>query len=190
MDWGGVGMSAAREMFSDTAQLIENRIVRTSGSLSLFETLSPRLTLSESYSHSGYSDGNDADDLQLSARYAVMLAFPKISIGYRLRYWDFRRQSGSGYFDPEDFTAHQVFVSVYTEKNGFYFSLEPYTGIQSFTRYGEYTSKSFYGAVASTGWTMKKCTAFEINGEGGNFSQVVADAFRYYLVGFRLIVYF
>ncbi len=191
MDWGGVGMSAAREMFSDTAQLIENRIVRTSETLRLSETLSPRLTFSESYTYSHYSDSNDADDLRLGARYAVTLAAPlKVATGYRFRYWSFRRQSGSGYFDPDGFTSHQVFVSFLAGKNGFYAYLEPYTGYQSFTRYDERSAHTFFGISGSAGWTMKKCTSFEINGEGGNYAGGTAAGFNYSLIGFRLIANF
>jgi tetratricopeptide (TPR) repeat protein len=190
MNWGSVAVSASRDAFSDTAQLIENRIVRTSGSLGLVETFSPRLTLSESYTHSGYSDNNDADDFQLTARSAVLLSFPKISTGYRFRYWDFRRQSRSGYFDPNHFISHQIFVSLYAEKNAFYVSLDPYSGYQSFTRYGEKTSGIFAGFSASAGWRMKKCTSLELDGEGSNYAAGTAAGFNYYLLGGRLLVYF
>jgi thioredoxin-like negative regulator of GroEL len=190
MGWGTIDVGVSRDAFTDTAQLIENRIIRTNGTMGFSEVMTPRLTVTESYTRSDYSDSNSADDLRLGARYLLTRAAPKLATGYRFRYWNFRRQSGGGYFDPEDLISHQVFVSLYTEKNGFYVSLEPYTGLQSFTRYGEYTSKSFYGATAAAGWNMRKCTSFEINGESGNYLQNVTDAFRYYLVGFRLIVYF
>ncbi len=190
MKWGTVNVGVSREVLLDTAQLIENRIVRTSGTLGLSETLSPRLTLTEGYTRSGYSDSNDADDLRLGARYAVTLAPLKVATGYRFRYWNFRRQSGGGYFDPEGFTSHQVFVSFYAEKNGYYAYLEPYTGYQSFTRYDERSGHIFSGISGSAGWTLKKCTSFEINGEGSNYAGGTAAGFSYYLIGFRLIVNF
>lgn len=190
MDWGSIVASASRDVFSDTAQLIENRIVRTSGSFGLVETPFPRITLSESYTHSGYSDNNDADDLQLGARYAVPLSFAKVSTGYRFRYWDFRRQSGGGYFDPNHFTSHQIFVSLYAEQNAFYVTLNPYGGYQSFTRYNEKTSGGFAGFNASVGWKMKQCTSLELNGEGGNYAAGTTAGFNYYLVGGRLLAYF
>ncbi len=190
MGWGTIGVGVSKEALSDTAQLIENRITRTSESLSLSENVSPRLTFFESYTRSDYSDSNSADDLRFGVKYAVSRTFPKIATGYRFRYWNFSHQSGGGYFDPEGFTSHLVFVSLYMEKNALYAYLEPYVGLQSFTRYGEYTSKSFYGAVASAGWTMKKCTAFEINSEGGNYAGGAVSGFNYYQVGFRLRMYF
>lgn len=184
------GMNASREVLSDTAQLIQNSIVRTNETINLSETASPRLTFSESYTHSIYSDDNDANDLRLGTRYAVTLTPFKITTGYRFRYWDFRRQSGSGYFDPENFVSHQVFVSLYGERDGLYAYLEPYTGYQSFTRYGEKSANFFSGYSASAGWNMKKCTAFELNSEGGNYAGGSTAGFNYYMVGFRLVVNF
>ena len=188
--WGTIGVSAAREALSDTAELIENRIVRTSGAISLAETVSPRLTFSESYTRFSFSDDNSADDLLLNVRYALTAASPKIATGYRFRYWDFRRQSGGGYFDPEGFVSHQLFVSLVGEKDGFFARLEPYGGYQSYTRYGEKTSGAFFGIPLSAGWTMKKCTAFEMYGEGGNYAGGTVAGYKYYQVGFRLTVFF
>jgi tetratricopeptide (TPR) repeat protein len=190
LGWGTIDVGVLREAFAETAQLIENRIIQTSGTIGLSEVVSPRLTFTESYTRSDYSDSNNADDFRLGAKYLLMRAAPKITTGYRFRYWNFRRQSGGGYFDPKDLTSHQVFVSLYAEKRGFYVSLGPYAGLQSFTRNGENTSDRFYGGTAAAGWNMRTCTSFEINGEGGNFTPEIADAWRYYLVGFRLTVYF
>jgi hypothetical protein len=188
--WGTIGVSASREMLTDTAQLIENRIARTSGTLGLSETMSPRVSFTERFIYSGYSDGNNSEDLWLGAKYAVTLSSPKIAAGYRFRYLDFRRQSGSGYFDPEDFTSHQVYASLYAEKNGYYAYLEPSIGYQSYTRYGDGVSDTFYSLFASAGWTMKKCTAFEIYVEGGNYAGGAVAGYNYYQVGFRLTAYF
>jgi tetratricopeptide (TPR) repeat protein len=188
--WWSFGVNASREVLSDTAELIQNRIRRTAGTLSVSQTASSRLTFSESYSHAVYSDSNDADDLQASARYAVMQAPLKAAVGYRYRYWDFRRQSGSGYFDPDNFNSHQVFVSLSAEHKGFHASLEPYTGYQSFNRYGERSADFFAGYSASVGWNMTKCAVLELNGEGGNYAGGSTAGFNYYMVGFKLIVNF
>ncbi len=187
--WGAIGVSAAREALTDTAELIKNRIARSSGALNVTETASPRISFNERYIYSGYSDGNNSQDLWLGAKYAVTTVVPKISVGYRFRYWDFRRQSRSGYFDPEDFVSNQLSVSFYTEQNGYYAYLEPYGGYQSYTRYGTSTGSTFFGFNGSAGWTMKKCTAFEVFAEGSNYAGTVAG-FNYFQVGFRLTAYF
>jgi tetratricopeptide (TPR) repeat protein len=184
------GASAAREALSDTALLIENRIVRTLGAVSATETLSPRLSITERYIYSGYSDGNSANDLWVTATSTVKAALPKITTGYRFRYLDFRRQSGGGYFDPENFISQQVFLALSAEQNGFHVTLQPSGGYQSFSRYGERTGETFYSVAATAGWTMKKCTAFELAGEGGNYAGGTVAGYNYYQVGLRLIVYF
>jgi tetratricopeptide (TPR) repeat protein len=188
--WMSFGASAAREALSDTALLIENRIVRTLGALSMTETLSPRLSITERYIYSGYSDGNSANDLWLTANYTVKTTLPKITTGYQFRYLDFRRQSRGGYFDPEDFISQQVFLALYAERNGFHVYLQPSGGYQSFTRYGSRTGETFYSVAATAGWTMKKCTSFELAGEGGNYAGGTVAGYNYYQVGFRLTAYF
>jgi hypothetical protein len=187
VEWGTVGVGVSRDMMMDTAQLIENRIVRTSGSFNASEILSPQLTLSQSYIRSGYSDDNGSNDLRFGVRYAMPIAGPAAAVGYRFRFWDFRRQSGGGYFDPEDFISHQAFLSLSAEKGGFYWYLEPYVGYQSFTRYEEQNHNTFAGFGASAGWKMKKCTTLEVSAEGSNEAGGAAAGFGYYLIGFRLV---
>ncbi len=188
--WWAVSVNASRDVLSDTAELIQNRIKRTAGTVTLSETASPRWTFTESYTRASYSDSNDLDDLGAGVRYTVVTAPAKIATGYRFRYWNFRRQSGSGYFDPEDFISHQIYVSLYAEREGLYASLEPYTGYQSFKRYGETSGNYFAGYAASAGWTRKKNTSGELTAEGGNYAVGSTAGFNYYQVGFRLVVNF
>lgn len=188
--WWSVGAGAARDALTDTAELIRKRIVRTSATLSLSETASARLTFSEAYTRAGFSDGNESDDVQLGARYLVLRSPAAIAAGYRFRYWDFRRQSGGGYFDPSHFLSHQVFVSLSAEKDGWYAVLEPYVGHQSFLRSGAKTTELFAGFSGATGWRLKKCTSFELTAEGGNYAGGAAAGFNYYQAGGRVVVYF
>ena len=187
--WGAFGAGAAKDALTDTAQLIKNRLTRSSGTLSATETASPRLSFNERFIYSGYSDGNSSNDLWLSAKYAVTNTAPKIDAGYRFRYLDFRRQSGGGYFDPENFISNQVYASLYGEKDGYHAYIELNGGYQSYTRYGEKTGSTFFGFNGAAGWTMKKCMAFEVYAEGSNYAATVAG-FNYIQVGFKLIVYF
>jgi hypothetical protein len=185
-----IGGGASREALTDTAQLIRNRIVRTGGIISLSQTASPRLAFSESYARSGYSDDNASDDLQLGARYSLFRSPVIAATGYRFRHLNFRRQSGGGYFDPEQFSSHQVFVSGSREWDGLYAALEPYIGYQSYKRYGEKTSGFIGGLSGAAGWRLKKCTSFELTAEGGNDASGTAAGFNYYQIGFRFIAYF
>jgi tetratricopeptide (TPR) repeat protein len=185
-----IGAGASREALTDTALLIQNRIVRTGGIISLSETASSRLAFSESYARSGYSDDNDSDDLQIGARYSIMLSPVIAATGYRFKYLNFRRQSGGGYFDPEHYSSHQVFVSISGERDGLYAALEPYIGYQSFIRNGDTTRGIIAGFSGSAGWRLKKCTSFELTAEGGNNAGGTTAGFNYYQIGFRFIAYF
>jgi tetratricopeptide (TPR) repeat protein len=188
--WGSIGISLSRELMTDTAPLIENKIVRTGEALSLVQNLTQRTSLSESYSHASYSDSNHADDMQAVIRQAITLSTPRVATGYRFRYLNFERQSNGGYFDPNHFIAHQIFASLSAEEGGWHASLEPYVGLQAFTRNAEYSSHGFFGVSGAAGWTMKKCTSFEVTGEGGNYAGGTAAGFSYYLIGFSLKAYF
>jgi tetratricopeptide (TPR) repeat protein len=192
LNMGGwtIGAGASRDALTDTAQLIQNRIVRTSGMINLTQTASPRLAFSESYARSGYSDDNASDDLQLGMRYSLMLSPTNAAAGYRFRHLNFRRQSGGGYFDPEHFSSHQVFVSLSREWDSIYAALEPYIGYQSYKRYGEKTSGFIAGFSGAAGWRLKKCTSFELTAEGGNDASGTAAGFNYFQIGFRFIAYF
>lgn len=187
---GTAGFSLARDVFTDTAQLIENRIKITNASLYISQRLTDRLSLSGSYSYRDYSDDNNANDLQFSSRYVIYIKNPTINLGYRFRYLDFKRQSGSGYFDPNDFISHQLFVSLYYEKGRFYGYLEPYGGYQSFKRYGSRSRDFFSGVYGTFGYRITKYILLEVNTEGGNYAVETAAGFNYYLVGVRLIVSF
>lgn len=189
LGWGTAGMRVARDVLTDTAQLIENKIALVSETLPLSQRATTRLLFTESYSHAEYSDSNGADDLRLGFRYAVLTTGPKIDAGYRFQYWNFRRQSGSGYFDPKDFTEHQVFISLYAEHEGFYVFLEPYGGYQDFARSGTLTHQLIGGGSASAGWHVKRCTSFEITAEGGNNAGATTAGFNYYQIGFRFSLF-
>lgn len=186
---GSAGFSLAREAVTDTAQLIENKIRVTNASLYISQKLTDRLSLNGNYSYRDYSDNNNANDFQFSPSYAIYKRNPTINLGYRFRYLNFNRQSGSGYFDPNDFISHQVFVSLYLEREKFYCYFEPHAGHQSFKRNGDRTHDYFGGAYGTFGYKITKKASFEVNAEGGNYALGTAAGFRYYLFGLRLLVF-
>jgi tetratricopeptide (TPR) repeat protein len=187
---GVVGTSLAREGFTDTAQLIENKIRFTNASFYISQGLTDRLSLYGSYSYRDYSDNNSANDFLFSPSYILYIKKPVIKSGYRFRYLDFERQSGSGYFDPSDFISHQVFVSLYLEREKFYCYLEPYAGYQSFKRNGKKTDDFFGGGYGTFGYGISENASFEMNAEGGNYALGTAAGWEYYLIGLRLVIYF
>ena len=181
-----IGASIARDVLSDTAQIIENRIKITNVGLYISKPLTDRLSLYGGYNFRDYSDKNNAHDLQFVPRYAVY-ANPRIAVGYRFRYLNFHRQSGSGYFDPNDYISNRIFGSLYLEREKFYASMEPFIGHQYFRRNGIPTSDFIGGGAGTLGFKPKNNIAIELNAEGGNFSAGTAAGFNYYLIGIRFV---
>jgi len=184
---GTGGVNVASTVLTDTAELIENDVRVTSAGLYISQDLTDRFSFYGNYIFKDYSDDNRAHDVQLVPRYAVYRRNPRITLGYRFSYVDFDRQSGSGYFDPDDFVAHQLFPSLYYEKGRFYTTIEPFIGYQSFKSDGEENSDLFSGAYGTFGLKLTKDALFEVNAEGGDSAVGTVTGFQYYLVGARFL---
>lgn len=186
---GSAGASVTREVLTDTAELIENRIRMTNAGLYLDQPLTERISVHAGYNYKSFSDGNHANDLQLASQYALFLA-PRIVIGYRFRLLDFQKQSHSGYFDPNNYIANRVFSSAYYENRYFYTYVEGFIGYETFRRYGVANDNIIHGGAASLGVKPMTNLALEVNVEGGNFAAGSASGFSYFTVGPRLVYKF
>ena len=187
---GSAGVSISKEVVTDTAQTLENRIrvLNVNGSIS--QNLTDRISVSGNYSHREYSDSNSANDIQLSASYKLNHT-PVITVGYRFRYLDYRRQSFSGYFDPNDYVSNALFANIsYENKHGIYGYAEPYGGYQDYKRYGVSNNSLFGGASALIGYHVTNHFGVELNAEGGNYAAATANGFTYYQIGGKMVVRF
>lgn len=183
---GIVGINLSSDILTDTAELIENSIRATNVGLYLSQNLTDRLILYAGYDYKDYSDSNFSHNFQIAPRYTLVFGNPNISVGYRFRYSDFSRQSMSGYFDPDNFFSHQIFLPFYFEKGKWYVYLEPFAGHQSFKRYDEKTDEFFAGGYGTIGLNLYSRLYLEFNAEGGDYAGGTAAGFNYYLVGLRL----
>lgn len=186
---GRAGVNVTREVLTDTAELVENRIRMTNVGLYLTQPLTERLSTHAGYRYRSFSDGNHANELQLVTQYAVVLA-PRITIGHRFRYLDFHDQSGSGYFDPDNYIANRAFTSLYYENRLFYTYLEGYFGFQTFRRNGVASDDWVHGGAGSIGVKPIANLAIEVNAEGGNFAAGSTAGFNYFIVGPRIVYRF
>ena len=109
-----------------------------------------------------------------------------LSAGYRFRYVNFPRQSHSGYFDPNDYVAHQAFTTFDYEKWGWYTNLSPFVGYQTFRRYGSDNHDVIYGVTGAVGYHITRNILAELNGEYGNFAIQTAAGFEYHTIGGRI----
>lgn len=182
---GGVSLSLRRDVLTDTAALVENQIRYYSAGISASQRINQRFTLFGGYTWRDYSDDNSAHDLLIAPSYTLFTGTPSVRTGYRFRFLDFDRQSFGGYFDPDDFLSHQVFVSVDWQKDRLFLYMEPYGGFQSFDRYDDHTDDLFGGFTGTLGYRFTNRLSGEVNGEFGNYALGTTAGFEYYSVGTR-----
>ncbi len=188
--WNGtVGLHVAREVLSDTAELIQNGIRVTNAGWSLSQALTDRLSIKPAYTFRDFSDRNRSHDIQFNTEY-VLYFDPKFVIGHRFKFLDFARQSGSGLFDPENYYSNRGFASFYIQRPKYYAYAEAFLGHQAFRRNGTPTSDFVQGGAASFGLTPTRNWIIEVYGEGGNFAAGSASGFTYFIVGPRVIYRF
>ncbi len=186
---GSIGAGAAREVLSDTAELVQNRIRMSTAGLYFKQNVTERASIEGRYNYKSFSDNNHANDLQLSVQYAINLQ-PRIVIGDRFRLLDFQKQSGSGYFDPNNYVANRGFASLYFENGMYYSYVEAYLGYESYRRYGTSTDNFIHGGSGSIGIKPLPNLSFEVNVEGGNFAAGSTSGFNYFNVGPRVSLRF
>lgn len=186
---GAAGVNVSREVLSDTAELIENRIRMTNVGLYLAQPLTERFSVYGGYNYKSFSDGNHANDLQLVSQYAIYLA-PRIVIGHRFRLLDYHKQSHSGFFDPNNYLANRGFASVYYENRLFYLYSEGYIGYQTFRRDRIANDDIIHGGSSSVGIKPIINLAIEVNVEGGNFAAGSTAGFNYFIIGPRVLYRF
>jgi tetratricopeptide (TPR) repeat protein len=186
---GTAGVNVTREVLSDTAELIENRIRMTNVGLYVSQPLTERFSVYGGYNYKSFSDGNHANDLQLTTQYAIYLA-PKIMIGHRFRLLDFHKQSGSGFFDPNNYIANRAFTSIYYENKLLYTYLDGFVGYETFRRNGVASDNFIHGGTGSLGVKPMTNLAIEVNVEGGNFAAGSTAGFNYFIVGPRVLYRF
>ncbi|MGD2080722.1 MAG: tetratricopeptide repeat protein [Nitrospirota bacterium] len=187
---GGIGVIASRKPLNETAQLIENRVSTESIGVYGDQSFSRGWSASASYTYRDYSDSNRSHDARLNIMKTLRADGPRLGIGYRFRYLDFRRQSGSGYFDPDNYTSHQLIVSLRHEGDKGYVYLEPYVGAQFFDRFAVSSEDFIAGGYGALGLHLGKNVTLELNAEGGDLAVDSAAGFSYYILGSRLIVMF
>ncbi len=186
---GTAGANVHREVFSDTAELIDNRIRMTNVGLYISQPLTDRLSAYAGYNYKDFSDGNHANDIQLASQYAIYLN-PRINIGYRFRFLDFHEQSRSGFFDPSNYIANRVFTSFWLERDKYYTYLEGYFGYETFRRNRVASDNFIYGGSGSIGYKPVSTLAIEFNAEGGTFAAGSASGFNYFVIGPRVLFRF
>lgn len=180
----------SKNYMTDTAQLINNRIGVTTYTLAGTYSITDRLIGSANYDHRDYTDNNFANDYLLGLRYRYLLDDPALDFGYRIRYLNYDRQSGGGYFDPENYLSHQFYVSGTKQINCTTITVEPYFGHQSYQRYAVDHNDWFYGGSVLVRQQITSTIHAQFSAEGGNYAMGQVAGYNYYLVSGKLVFSF
>lgn len=186
-----IGVNITREALTDSAELIENGIRATFAGVQWTQNITDRLSFVSAYRYGTISDSNHLHDGRLTSQYIVWMN-PKISVGHRFRYVNFQRQSGGGYFDPNDYYSNRGFVSLYMEREKFYSFAELFAGQQAFKRNGVASKDPVYGGSASLGFKPTRALAFEFSVEGGQLAAATSSGsgYGYLIFGPRCLIRF
>ncbi len=184
---GKAGVSVSRDVFTETADLIRFRIRYSSARAYIAQTLWRRLDLYLGFAYKNYSDHNDSRDWRAEANYKILAGKPVVRLGYRFRHLSFNTQTEHAYFDPDTFFSSEVFASLYYEKGKFYTYVEPYTGYESYRRFGEDNHTVLIGGAGTLGLHLLDRLTFELNAGGGNFSLATVSGFKSYMVEGKLL---
>jgi Tetratricopeptide repeat len=176
---------ASSEILSETSQLIANHVRRLSAGGEISYKLAPLWSVSGAYSRFRFSDENEANDAQVRTEVAVRLA-PRIAFGYQLRFLDYDTQSGSGYFDPDNFVSHRFSGSIDLDRRKFFVFAQLYGGHQEFVRHDFRTSEWVKGGRATFGIRFSPKLTVAVNAAGGDFSTGSVSGYRYFTAGTRV----
>jgi len=191
--YGSIGVYVANEALTDLVSVIQNNIRAMTYSAFLNQRPTDRITVTGSYTYREYSDSNGSNDLQASIAY-LFWRRPSISVGYQFRSMDFRRQSGGGYFDPNDYIANSVFLNFAFDAQPFYGNITPSVGYQDFNRNDEHQCGIFGNITGLLGYRMGNRMAIEAIGGWGNSptsgSTSAGTGWYYFTAGLRVILVF
>ncbi|MFZ3073406.1 MAG: tetratricopeptide repeat protein, partial [Thermodesulfobacteriota bacterium] len=176
----GAGIYVSKFVLTDTARLIEEGVRVLSAGLDGSYKAGTKFSVLGSYGHGDYSDDNSSDEVNVVPEYEFVKAGAySMKAGYKFKYLDFKRNSGSGYFDPQDFISHQVFLKMFFEKERHSLSLEPFIGNQSFERYGKGNNDPTSGVSGRYEYKISRSAVFSLRAETGDYAAGTAAGFRF-----------
>lgn len=190
---GTVGAGVSREAFTELARIIENEIKVVDTQVFASQQLTDRLSLYGEYHYKHFSDENRSNELAVAPRYVIYAGNPEISIGYKFSFIDFDRQTGSGFFDPQGYKAHQGIGSLSYTIWKFYGSVESFGGYQSFLRNDVHSRATFVGGGGVLGFRPTANATLEITGDASRSAAGVAGGgpgFSSFSFGARFVYLF
>lgn len=170
----------AHKPLVDTKDILENRVRYTQmlveGDYELHARFRPRIK-SE---YNEYTDNNGEVRAKLDIPYRFLLSPVNSQIGYRIEYAKFRRQSGSGYFDPSELVSNQGFLAVWSWSETAWYYFEISSGQQAIRRNGSSNTDTFVAFYSEMEFRIHPQLSVGAFLEGGDYSLASASGFTYF----------
>jgi hypothetical protein len=184
--WGEAELKAEYSPLYETAAIIRSRVMFAGLELAGKAALHPRVRPGLRVVLRDYSDHNQSLRVRGDLPLAIVLAPLRWELGYRQEYATYRRQSGSGYFDPSELNAYQAVTSLgyWSERIESYGEI--YGGLQTSRRYGNGNSDAFYGFYMEVAVNGVGPFKVALTAEGGDYSLDSSGGFRHVQAGLRI----
>ena len=182
-----LGTSGGRDVFLDTAPLIDRGIRTTEANVRLEYRFKPAWLLSGSAGAAAFSDGNGRRTAGAALEWRVPVTHPWISGTLDGRYRAFNADEDNGYFDPLRYDSELLTVAVWDDyRDGrFYWRLEGTYGRQAFTVGAATHDDAVSGGTALAGINFDQGrAAFEASYAHSDYALNVAQGFTYSRTGF------
>ncbi len=180
----------SRELYADSASILTNQIIRHDVYSHAQYKANDWVRLNAELRGTDYSDDNESYELVFRSRYSLALMEPRVEIGYKHHQQGFQRQSGGGYFAPDNTMSHQLTLGFSHYSKAFEGSGEIFYGRQSTSIYGAEQTESIAGLTLDLSYNV--LNSFSVSGslEGGNFALGKENGYYYYLASLGISAFF
>lgn len=180
----------SRELYDDSASILANDITRKDIYSHLQVKLNDWVRLNGELRGTDYSDDNESYELVFKTRYALALMAPRIEIGYKYHQQGFQRQSGGGYFAPDNTNSHQITLGFTRYSKNFEGSGEIFYGRQSTTVTGPEQIENIAGLTLDLSYNVMNTFHVFASLEGGHFALGKENGYYYYLGSLGVSAFF
>jgi tetratricopeptide (TPR) repeat protein len=184
-----LGTSGGRDVFLDTAPLIDLGIRTTEANARVEFRFRPAWLLSGSAGAASFSDGNARRTAGAAIEWRVPTTHPWVSGNLDVRYRAFNADEDNGYFDPLRYDSELLTVAVWDDyRDGMlYWRLEGTYGRQAFTISAVKRDDTVSGGTALAGINFAHGrAAVEASYARSDYALNVAQGFTYSRTGFFL----
>ncbi len=183
-------LELSRELYDDSASILANHIIRRDIYSFAQYKVNDWIRLDGELRGTDYSDDNESYELVLRARYALKLISPRIELGYKYFQQGFQRQSGGGYFAPDQTDSNQITLGFSNYSKRFQGSGEVFYGRQTTSIASLDQAENIAGLTLDLSYYLMNSLRVNASVEGGHFALGKENGYYYYLASLGLSVFF